>query len=175
MRPSALRPCPNPPRSDLWSARLPSTCLCWVRLAVCLARSARQRPQPGGPEGPRSALPCDPLGNGLRRHRMAEAKALERMNAGRAQEQMLLGGFHALRRDLHAEPPAEAHDRMDDRRGIGGALDIGDEAAIDLQAVEREGAKIEQARIAGPQALHHPTHAHHPPPPPSHPGALAIP
>src|SRR5713226_2485450 len=103
-------------------------------------RSARQRAQPGASRRPRSALSRDPLGDGLRRRRPAEAKALKRMNTGRAQEQMLLGGLDALRRDFHAEPPPQADHRMHDRRGVGRALDIGDEAAIDLQAVEREGA-----------------------------------
>src|SRR5438270_12431838 len=73
------------------------------------AGSARQCAEPGTSRRPGPGLPCDPLGNGLRRRRPAEAEALERMNAGGAQEQMLLGGFHAFRRDFHAEPPPEAH------------------------------------------------------------------
>src|SRR5260370_38791302 len=53
-------------------------------------RSARQRAQPGASRRPRSALSCDPLGNGLRRPRPAEAQTPERMNPGRAPEHMLL-------------------------------------------------------------------------------------
>jgi hypothetical protein len=50
------------------------------------------------------------------RYRPAEAEALHRMDAGRAQEELLVGRFHALRRNLHAETAAEADDCVDDRR-----------------------------------------------------------
>src|SRR5262249_55695775 len=65
----------------------------------------------------------------------------------------------AFRGDVHAEPAPEAHDGMDDGRGIGGILEIGDEAAIDFQAVEREGAQIEQARISGAEVVEYQPHA----------------
>src|SRR5262249_58057634 len=110
-------------------------------------RSAGERAQARASRRPRPALPRKPFGNGLRGYRPAEAEALERMHAGSAQEQMLLSGLDAFRGDVHAEPAPQAHDGMDDGRGIGGILEIGDEAAIDFQAVEREGAQIEQARI----------------------------
>jgi hypothetical protein len=37
------------------------------------------------------------------RYRPAEAEALHRMDGGRAQKELLVGRFHALRRNLHAE------------------------------------------------------------------------
>src|SRR5947209_1049362 len=83
------------------------------------ARSARRGGEPGATRRRRAALSRDPLGNGLRGCRASEAKALERVNAGRAQKQMLLGGLHSLRGDLHAETPPEAHHGVDDRGGVG--------------------------------------------------------
>ena len=53
----------------------------------------------------------------------AEAEALHRMHAGGAQEQLLVGGLDAFGGDLHAEAAAEADDRVDDGRGVGGLLD----------------------------------------------------
>ena len=92
-------------------------------------------------------------------HGAAEAVALQRMHAGGAQEQMLLGGLDALGRHLHAEPAAEAHDRMHDGGGVGRPLDRVHEARVDLELVEREAAQIEQARIAGAEIVEREPHA----------------
>src|SRR5262245_48762107 len=81
------------------------------------------------------------------RHWPAEAEAPHRMSAGRAQEELLVGRLHAFRRDLHAETAAEADDRVDDGRGIGGLLDRLHETAVDLELVERKAAQIKQAGI----------------------------
>ena len=76
--------------------------------------------------------------------RLAEAIALHAMHAGGAQEQLLVGGFHAFGRHLHAEAAAEADDRVHDRGGVRGFFDREDEAAVDLELVEGEAAQIEQ-------------------------------
>src|SRR5262245_16038400 len=83
-----------------------------------------------------------------RGHRLAEPEALHEMDACGAQEQVLLRGLHALGRDLHAEPPAEAHHRMHDGRGVGGLLDREHKALVDLELVNMDAAQIQQARIA---------------------------
>src|SRR5579871_1604765 len=59
---------------------------------------------------------------------LAEAVALHLVDAGGAQEQMLLGGLHAFGGDLHAQPAAEADDGMDDSGGVRRLLDRADEA-----------------------------------------------
>src|SRR5262249_4477222 len=88
-----------------------------------------------------------------RRAGPAEAEALEAVDAGGAQEEMLLGGLDPFGRDLHAETAAEAHHRVDDGRGIRRALDVAHEAAVDLELVERERPQIEQARITGAEIV----------------------
>src|SRR5262249_46156894 len=80
-------------------------------------------------------------------HRPAEAEALHGMDAGCAQEELLVGGFHTLGRDLHAKTAAEADDRMDDGRCVGRLFDRAHKAAVDLELVEGETAQIEQAGI----------------------------
>ena len=81
------------------------------------------------------------------------------MNAGGAQEQMLFGGFHALRRHPHAETAAEADDGMHDRRGVRRLLDAAHETGVDLELVEREAPQVEQARIAGAEIVEREAHA----------------
>src|SRR5215467_14022823 len=81
------------------------------------ARSPRQRhAQARGPLGdPERAWLREPradLGGGAG---PPKAEALHGVDAGGAQEQMLLGGLHALGGHLHAEATAEAHHRMHDR------------------------------------------------------------
>ena len=68
------------------------------------------------------------------------------MHAGRAQEQLLVGGLHAFRRYLHAAAAAEAHYRVYDRCGSGGFFDAQHEAAADLELVERQTAQVEIIR-----------------------------
>ena len=92
-------------------------------------------------------------------HRPAETVALHGMHAGRAQEQLLVGGLHAFRRHLHAEAAAEADHRVHDGCGVGGLFDAQHEAAVDLELVERQAAQIEQARIAGAEIVERQPHA----------------
>ena len=63
----------------------------------------------------------------------AEAIALHRMDAGGAQEQMLLGVLHALRGDAHAETATEADDRVHNGGGVRRGFDAAHEARIDLE------------------------------------------
>jgi hypothetical protein len=93
------------------------------------------------------------------RDRPAEAIALHRVNAGGAQEQLLVGGLHAFGGYLHAETAAQADDGMHDRCGIGGSFDRSHETAVDFQLVEWETAQIEQAGIAGAEIVQRETHA----------------
>ena len=51
------------------------------------------------------------------------------MNVGGAQEELLVGRLHAFCGDLHVEAAAEADNRVDDGRGIGGLLDREHETA----------------------------------------------
>src|SRR4029453_2449116 len=75
------------------------------------------------------------------RDRPAEAIALHRVNAGGAQEELLVGGFHAFGGDLHAEAAAQADDCMHDRCGVGCSLDRSYETAVDFQLVEGKTAQ----------------------------------
>src|SRR5215467_6340957 len=124
------------------------------------AKSSRQRHTRAGgilddPERTRMRQSFADLGGGPG---AAETEALHGVNAGGAQEQVLLGGLHALRRHLHAETAAEAHHRMHDRGGVRCTLDRQHEAAVDLELVERETAQIEQARIAGAEIVERELH-----------------
>src|SRR6185369_12104243 len=89
----------------------------------------------------------------------AKAEALHGVDAGGAQEQVLLGGFHALGGHLHAETTAEAHHGMHNRGRVGCALDREHEAPVDLELVEGEAPQIEQARIAGAKVVERKLHA----------------
>src|SRR5262249_41268353 len=155
--PPAWRPrCPNATGTSRRSKPRSRVCAPWRRTA-CLERSDGQ----GGDAsaGAHHAWPDVPrlrvearlqrrLGVGL-----AEAIALHEVDAGGAQEQVLLGGLHALGRHLHAEAAAEADDGVHDRRRLARAFDVADEAAVDLELVEREAPQVEQARIAGAEIV----------------------
>src|SRR3954447_22153909 len=90
---------------------------------------------------------------------VAKPEALHGVDAGGAQEQMLLCSFHALSGHLHAKATAEAHHRMHDRGCVGRALDREHEASINLELVKGEASQIEQARIAGAKIVEREVHA----------------
>src|SRR5215208_1125731 len=85
---------------------------------------------------------CQPHAHRCGRHRLAVAEALHGVNAGGAQEQCLLGGFHPFRGDLHAETAPEADDGVHNGGGVRGGFDARGEALIDLELVERKAAQI---------------------------------
>src|SRR5205814_2506616 len=74
------------------------------------------------------------------------------MDAGDRQKAVLRGRLHALGHDLHPERPADADDRVHDRRGIHGEFDVLDEPSVDLDLAEGEMAKVHQARETVPKS-----------------------
>src|SRR5262249_25308376 len=84
--------------------------------------------------------------------RLAEQKALHEVDASRHQEAMLVLAFHALRHDLEAEGPPDADDRVNDGR-VHGGVEVGDEAAINLDAPERKASQGGQTRVAGAEIV----------------------
>src|SRR6516165_638930 len=83
----------------------------------------------------------------------AETIALHHVNPGSAQEQLLLGGLDALRRDLHAETAAETDHGMNDGGRVRRALDRMHKATVDLELIEGKAAQIKQARITGAEVV----------------------
>src|SRR5204863_261019 len=73
-------------------------------------------------------------------HRAREIIALEMAAAGEAERLELGLGLDALGDYFHAQRATEMNDRVDDRRAFALAAHAVDEAAVDLQAVEREAA-----------------------------------
>ena len=67
------------------------------------------------------------------------------MHAGRAQEQLLIGGFHPFRGHLHAKAAAKTDDGVHDGCGISGLFDREYEAAVDLELVKWKPSQIKQA------------------------------
>ena len=61
--------------------------------------------------------------------------------------------------DRHREAFAEADDRDDDRLRVGAAAHRGDEAAVDLDPVERQGAQLRERRIAAAEVVKADRHA----------------
>jgi hypothetical protein len=96
---------------------------------------------------------AQPLGGLVRSHRLAKPVSLHGMHAGRPQEQLLIGGLHNFRGDLHAEPAAETDHRVNNDSGIGCLLDRMNETANDLQFVEGESAQVQQVGIANAEIV----------------------
>jgi hypothetical protein len=69
--------------------------------------------------------------------RSGEEVALPEVAAELLQRLELLAALDALGDDVHAEPLRELDDRLEDRRGLPHAEAV-DEAAVDLQDVDRE-------------------------------------
>src|SRR5690606_23511995 len=85
--------------------------------------------------------------------RPGQVIALQPVAVCQAQEGGLPLGLNAFGNDRHPERLAEVDDRGKDRRSVMGGIQTGNEAAIDLQRVERELAQIAQARIAGAEVV----------------------
>src|SRR3954463_6138578 len=71
----------------------------------------------------------------------------------RAQLHQLRGLLHALRGGLDIERVGELGDRPDDRARPLAGEEIMDEAAVDLQFVEREALQITERGIAGAEIV----------------------
>src|SRR6185369_10764060 len=81
--------------------------------------------------------------------------------AARDAERLELGlGLDALGDHFHPQRAAEMDDRLDDRRALALAAHAVDEAAVDLEAIERELADIVEARIAGAEIVERDAETH---------------
>ncbi len=80
-------------------------------------------------------------------HRAAVEVSLKALVAERDQRIALLGRLDALGDDLQAEGLAQGDDRGGDRRIVGIAMHIGDEAAIDFYLVDRQTLQVVQRRV----------------------------
>lgn len=56
----------------------------------------------------------------------------------------LRGAFDSLGHHVEAEADREGHDSADEAFGGGVGVDVGDETAVDLQAVQRDLLKVQQ-------------------------------
>ena len=72
---------------------------------------------------------------------------------------MLLGGLDALGHDRHAEQVGELDDREDD--GVARAIlfQVGDEALVDLDDVDREALEVGERGVAGSEVVEGERHA----------------
>src|SRR5581483_11274328 len=89
----------------------------------------------------------------LRAYRRAEVETLELVACIALQIANLCCGFDALGEHRHAELVPERDDRAADACGTRVGADVLDEAAVDLELVERKLAQIAQARIAGAEIV----------------------
>src|SRR5687768_5906487 len=84
----------------------------------------------------------------------ADQIALDLVAAFGTQHFELLGRLHAFGEHRDAEAAAEADDRADDRSRLGVVDHVLNEAAVDLDLVEREHPEIAQRRITGAEIVH---------------------
>src|SRR5690606_25127970 len=63
------------------------------------------------------------------------------------------GGLDPLCRDRHRQPAAEGHDRLDKLVADPFFSQFGDEAAVDLEAVERQRAQLRETGVAGAEIV----------------------
>ena len=94
--------------------------------------------------------------------RAREIIALQMRRARHAQRLNLRLGLDAFSDDAQAKRTREVDDRVDDRGAFALAAHAVDEAAIDLQRIEREFADIVEARIAGAEIVERDAEAHLP-------------
>ena len=80
-------------------------------------------------------------------------KSLQLIAAGGAQDLGLSDGLDAFGGDDQPQRPAQGNDRADDRAGVGRVLQIGDEAAVHLDLVDRELAEVAEGGIAGAEIV----------------------
>src|SRR5690606_6314837 len=63
------------------------------------------------------------------------------------------GGLYPLRSHRHGQAPAQRDDRLDQLVADPLVGELGDEAAIDLEAVERQGAQLREAGVTGTEIV----------------------
>src|SRR5690606_19401899 len=108
--------------------------------------------------------PSGESGDVLGWHGLAEEEALPVVAAQRAQEAVLLAGLDALRRHTQAQALAQGDDRPQQvdvltRRAV---AQLVDEAAVDLQAVERQLAQVRERRLSHAEVVERDVNAHLP-------------
>src|SRR5207244_10933914 len=88
-----------------------------------------------------SLLFAQQVGETRRRHRRTETEPLILIAAETLEQGELLFGLHALGDHLQMQAVRQRHDRFHDRGIVGPRYQLGDEAAIDLQLVDRKAAQ----------------------------------
>ena len=96
---------------------------------------------------------AQPLGRLVERHRRRDAIALEQRAAERQQLGALGLGHLALGQAPDAEVARQGDQRLDDRLLLGVVLNAGDEAAIDLDAIDLELFQASIPGVAGAEVV----------------------
>ena len=91
--------------------------------------------------------------------RPAEEVTLRQMATQLEQPLRLLRGLDTLGDDLEPESLAEMDDAADERLALRALAQPGDEAAVDLQLMDRQRAQIREARVAGAEVVEREAHA----------------
>ncbi len=86
--------------------------------------------------------------------RLGEIIALPRSAAERRQSRRQFDRLDPFGGGRHAERVGEAEHGADDRHAVGIDHHPGDEAAVDLEHVDRQALEIGEARIAGAEIVH---------------------
>jgi hypothetical protein len=102
--------------------------------------------------------PFDQSRNIPNRRRPAEQISLQVRAILQRKMDCLRIGLHPLGGDGHSERLAKPDDRTDDRHRTLVVWQVLDEAAVDLDLVEREAAQIAQRRISGSEIVHRDLH-----------------
>src|SRR5207237_8062434 len=79
----------------------------------------------------------------------SEEEALGPLTAELAKRLDLGLGLHTLGHDAQIEGPGHPHDRVDDRRVLPLRANAVDEAAVDLQHVDREALQVAERGVTG--------------------------
>lgn len=94
------------------------------------------------------------FGEQLAGDRAVEQVALTNVAALAAQVAKLRGRFHALGHDLQAQIVGHGDHRRSDLHVVLAVRNVLDEAAVDLDDIDREFLQVAQRRVAGPEIIH---------------------
>src|SRR5258708_737564 len=89
----------------------------------------------------------------------AEEEALREVAVEPLEASSLLLGLDSFGDHLELEPVTEVDDAADERFRFGTLAEAGDEAAIDLELMDRQHAEVGQARVAGSEIVERDPHA----------------